>query len=185
MQDEVSYVKTMKDIDINNDKKWPKDTILITGDSILNNIEENTLRNKFNVRVRAFPGADVRDMYDYLKPLLRKEPKHVILHIGSNDAPYKSSNEIVEDILKLKAYIESTLPNAIVYLSSPIPRYDNAKADLTIHHLRNKMRDLSTCFQVVLNDNVGQNFIGKKGLHPNDRGSGRLAMNYISLMKCV
>ena len=175
----------MKETYIQNKKKWPKNTVLITGDSILNNIEESSLRKKFNVRVRSFPGADVRDMYDYLQPLLRKEPKYIILHVGSNDAPYKSSDEIVDDILKLKAYIESTLSNVKDYLSSPIPRYDDANAGLTIHHLRSKMRDLSTCFQVVIDNNVEPICIGKKGLHPNGRGSGRLAMNYISLMKCL
>ena len=122
------YAKTMRDNDVQNRKKWPKNTILITGDSILNNVEESSLRKKFNVKVRSFPGADVRDMYDYIAPLLRKEPKHVILHIGSNDAPYMNTDEILDDILKLKAHIESTLPNAKVYLSVPTPRYDDAKA---------------------------------------------------------
>ena len=78
-RDGDSYIKTMKVSDIQNKKKWPKNTILITGDSILNNIEKSTLRKKFNVKVRAFLGADVKYMYDYL-PLLRKGPKHVVLH---------------------------------------------------------------------------------------------------------
>ena len=166
---------------IDNKKKCPDNTILITGDSILNNIQESLLRKKFNVKVRAFPGADVRDMYDYLAPLLRKEPKYIILHIGSNDAPYKKSSEILSDVLMLKAHIESVLPNVTVYLSSPILRFDNVNAGFKIHRLRNKMKDLN--FDVIQNNNVDGTCIGKAGLHPNGKGSGRLAMNYISLMR--
>ena len=53
---------------------WPKDTILITGDSILNGLEENRMRNigKHTVKIRAFPGANVLDMYSYITPLLKK-----------------------------------------------------------------------------------------------------------------
>ena len=89
--EECRYPKTMKETE-QNKKKWPKNPILITGESILNNIEEDILKKKFNVRVRAFPGADMKDMYDYLKPLLRKEPKHIILHVASNDTPYRDSS---------------------------------------------------------------------------------------------
>ena len=174
-------VKNNEKENTNNKKKWPENTILITGDSILNNIQEDILRKKFNVKVRPFPGADVNDMYDYIAPLLRKEPKYIILHIGSNDAPYKTSSDILDDILKLKTHIESVLPNVAIYLSSPIPRFDNVTAGYTIHHLRNKMKDLN--FKIIQNDNIDANCIGKIGLHPNGKGTGRLAMNYISLMK--
>ena len=79
--DETSYAKTIKESIIQNNKKWPKDTILITGDSILNNIEESTLRTKFNVRVRAFSGADVKDMYDYLKPLKYGKSRNILYYM--------------------------------------------------------------------------------------------------------
>ena len=51
---------------------WPKDAVLVTGDSILNGLEENRMRNIGNhsVKIRAFPGADVLDMYSYITPLL-------------------------------------------------------------------------------------------------------------------
>ena len=60
---------------------WPQNTILITGDSILNNIQEHRLRKNFIVKVRAFPEANTRDMYDYIAPLLKKEPKYIFLYI--------------------------------------------------------------------------------------------------------
>ena len=38
-----------------------------------------------NVYVRHFSGAKVRCMKDYLKPSLRENPDHFVLHVGTND----------------------------------------------------------------------------------------------------
>ena len=172
-----------KDKVINKKKKWPSNTILLTGDSILNNIEESKLSKKFNVKVRSFHGTDICDMYDYIAPLLRKDPAYIILHIGLNDTPNKSSGEILEIALQLKAHIEMVLPYAKVYLSSPIPRYDNVKAGFVIHQLHMKLKDMEN---VIQNNNVdSSSCIGRACLHLNGKGSGRLAMNYISVMRCL
>ena len=49
---------------------------------------------KYKAKVRAFPGSTVDDMHDFLKPLLKKKPSNVILHIGSNDFLDKTAAEI-------------------------------------------------------------------------------------------
>ena len=69
-------------------KPCPKGTTLITGDSILCGVRESKLKK---AKVRSFLGDRVEDMYHYLTPLIKKKPTNTILHIGSNDAPYKSS----------------------------------------------------------------------------------------------
>ena len=166
-------------INNNMNSKWPQNTILITGDSILNNIQEHRLRKNFIVKVRAFPGANTRDMYDYIAPLLKKEPKYIFLHIGSNDAVIKNSDVILDDILQLKSHNESVLPNSVVYLSCPILRFD--KAGLTLVHLRSKMKEV--IINIISNENVDSSCLGKAGLHLNSKGTGLLAMNFISLMK--
>ena len=38
-----------------------------------------------NVYVRHFSGAKVRCMKDYLKPSLKENPDHFVLHVGTND----------------------------------------------------------------------------------------------------
>ena len=85
-------------------QQWPNGTTLITGSSILLGVEESRLK-KYKAKVRAFPGATVDDMFDYLLPLLKKIPTNIILHIGSNDSSYKSSNEIAGEISTLKEFI--------------------------------------------------------------------------------
>ena len=37
------------------------------------------------VRVSSFPGSTTHDMVDYIKPILRKEPSKLVLHVGTNN----------------------------------------------------------------------------------------------------
>ena len=142
-------------------------------------MEENRLR-KFNGKVRAFPGACVDDMHDYLLPLLKKKPTNIIIHIGSNDAANKNADQISEEITNLKEFIENILPDVHIYISCPVLRLDNAKANSTLRELSKILKSLH---KVIVNDNIDGSCLGRKGLHLNPKGSGRLAMNYISLMR--
>ena len=158
---------------------WPKGTTLITGSSIIMGLEENRL-HKYKSKIRSFPGALVDDMYDYLAPLLKKKPSNVILHIGSNDSPSKSANEIANEIGFLKLFIEQKVPGVKIFVSCPVLRLDNKKAN-------NTLRELSVLLKsdgnTVCNENVDSSCLGRKGLHLNPKGSGRLAINFISLMR--
>ena len=162
----------------NNVKAWPKGTTLITGDSILTGIQESRLKK---AKVRVFLGATVNDLYDYLTPLLKKQPSNIILHIGSNDAPFKSSETILGEISDLRANILSILPSVKIYLSSPTLRVDNKNANEVLRDLKRKL--INYFKDVIVNDNVDSSCLGKKGLHLNPKGSGRLAINFISLMR--
>ena len=54
------------------------------------------------VVVKSFGGANISDMEDYLKPIIRKEPANLILHVGTNDL-HKSltTHQIAEGIVNL------------------------------------------------------------------------------------
>ena len=63
---------------------WPKNTILIAGDSMINGINEKRISTNFkSVKVRCFSGATIDDMYFNLIPLLRKKPAALVLHEGT------------------------------------------------------------------------------------------------------
>ena len=55
-------------------KTWPRGTCLVTGNSMLGDIDETRMSRKFKVKVRPFPGAKTEDMFHYLEPLLEKMP---------------------------------------------------------------------------------------------------------------
>ena len=74
----------------------PKGTIAIIGDSIINGIMEEKFCGKGrNVKVRHFPASNVDDMNHHIVPILRKKPSHLIIHVGTNDAPSPTSREIL------------------------------------------------------------------------------------------
>ena len=167
----------------NNVNPWPKNTTLVTGSSIISGIEESRLR-KYRAKVRSFPGAVIDDMYYYLMPLLKKKPSNIILHIGSNDAALnKTSDEIASEMENLKRFIEETLPTVKLFISCLVVRVDNTQANITLRQIDTNLKAVSP--NIIINDNVDKSCLGKRGLHLNDKGSGRLAMNYISLMQSL
>ena len=63
---------------------WPKNTILIAEDSMINGINEKRIRTNFkSVKVKCFSVAMIDDMYFNLIPLLRKKPAALVLHVGT------------------------------------------------------------------------------------------------------
>ena len=148
----------------------------IVGDSMLAGIDKNRLTTgKHKVNVRYFPGARTDDTYDYMKPLLRKLPAYIILHIGTNDAFDNTSREILGKILKLETYIQKELPKCKIAISTPIKRHDHGKASLSISHLSKKFKSLS--ISIVDNSNTGAFCLNSDGLHLGDKALGRLAIN--------
>ena len=63
-------------------------------------------KNKNNVKVRCFPGAQIADMYSYCKPGIIKQPLYIMLHVGTNDLNDFTSRKILEKIVNLKVFIE-------------------------------------------------------------------------------
>ena len=160
-------------------KEWPRGTVLIVGDSMIGGIEERKLK-KYRAKVRTNPGACVDDIYDYIAPLLKKKPAHIILHIGTNDSTFKSAREIYDEIINLKTHINQVLPNTVVHLSCPTLRVDDGAANRILQELDSKLKRDGRC---VTNDNIDGLCLSKKGLHLNRKGTAQLATNYIKLMQ--
>ena len=134
------------------------------------------------VKVRSFPGATTKDMHDYIKPLLKKAPDNIILHIGTNDTVNYTSRAVLDNILSLKTFIEKSLPNSQVSISNIINRTDNGKATLTVKKVNEHLSSLQ--IDVIDNSNVNAGCLNRDGLHLNEPGAGKLAVNFIRKIKC-
>lgn len=157
---------------------WPSGTVLIAGSSMLQGLQEKRLAVKgVNVKVRANPGATVRDMKDHLNAYLRKKPTHLILHVGANDSSSKevSSDDIFDGLLDLKSYAENKVPGINVLFSCPTIRTDDSVASIKLVFLRNRLKRARQ--SIISNENITQEHLGKKGLHLNEKGVARLAKN--------
>jgi len=166
-------------------KRWPKGTTLITGGSMLQSIDEKRLFTKKGktVKVRPFSGATVDCMMDYIKPLLRKAPENVILHVGTNSSVGENSGVILNKLLLLKSYIEKELPGCKVFLSNVIQRTDDTSFQTVINDLNNLLDSLN--LEIIDNSNIKAQHLEKKGLHLNHHGAGRLALNFMKVLKKI
>ena len=159
-----------------------KETVVIAGDSLVKNIigakmSYNDPNNYFVVK--PFPGATVEDMEDYIKPLTRKSPDKLIMHVGTNDLKSLSPKSIADSLLNLATQVKQDSPNTRVGISSLLVRNDSdallAKAKqvnvlLNEYCIRNKLAFLD-------NSNISTKHLNSKGLHLNKHGSWVLQEN--------
>ena len=83
-----------------NLQKWSKDINLIVDDSMWPGIDKRRISKRDRkVKIKKFPGATVDDMYDYVKPMLKKCPDNIILHVGTNNTVNESSKEVLGKLL--------------------------------------------------------------------------------------
>ena len=151
------------------------------GDSILNGLIEENLSKQHKVGIRKLPGATMDDLNYHVYPTLRKKPKHIIIHIGTNDTTRSTSREILDKLLKLKILIKETLPETETTFSTPTIRSYNGKAALTVRNLCDHLLVLN--MNILDNRNITSKHVGRKGFHLNKAGSTRLAKNIIHKLR--
>ena len=121
-------------------------------------------KNNNKVKVKHYSSATINDVHKKLNDITSHKPDVVILHLRTNDAPNKTSNAIVDNILSLKHAVEKALPYCKVILSSLTPRLDNGKANLTIKHFNDHLKQKK--IKVMDNTNITSNDLGKKRITP-------------------
>ena len=115
----------------------------IAGDSIVQNVNGWQLSNsEQRVSVRSFSGSKTEDMKDYIKPLIRKKPDTIILHIGTNDIKdhTKSAEVVAAEILNLGFQIKDNLPYTKICISGITVRKDKAAIQNKIKEVNDILR---------------------------------------------
>ena len=121
-------------------------------------------------------------MFAKITPLLTKYcPQYCLVHLGTNDSNCKLYNQIYDELFSLKRFIQNISPDTVVILSKPIMRTDNANANLNIRSLNAKLNNAGVL--LLDNDNLREEHLGVKGLHLNDHGNAKLAVNIIRLIR--
>ena len=72
--------------------------MFVADDSMLKNLKGYLMSRTKSVKIRSFPGASTEDMKDFIKPLLNRDPSHIVLHVGTNNLANHSCNQIVEEM---------------------------------------------------------------------------------------
>ena len=175
-KDDVSSSDSSGDSSRDN-HHWSAGTCAIIGDSILTGMEDNRFQN-IGPKVKIFDhsSATIDDLHHHIIPILKRKPDHIIIHVVTNDAVSKTSRQILDDLLQLKNEILKTLPNCNVIISKPTMRVDNGKTALTLKHLNEHLSQLKV--DSIDNSNIKSMHIGRKGLHLNNKGKDKLALNF-------
>ena len=82
---EIQSDQTKSDNSNNQGANNRPTNVVIAGDSMIKYINAHKLlKADTKVRVSSFPGCTTLDMDDYIKPILRRKPDKLILHVGTN-----------------------------------------------------------------------------------------------------
>ena len=154
----------------------------ILGDSMINGINANGFRKDLNVKIKPFGGATSADLIDHIKPTLRKKPKNIILHVGTNDL----TNNI-DTIPNLKSIIKlarTESPNSTVAISNVVIRTDKKNMIEKVNELNKKIDELcrKESIEVINNSNLKDTHLSKRKLHLNQKGLSILAKNFITYL---
>ncbi|XP_028412372.1 uncharacterized protein LOC114535190 [Dendronephthya gigantea] len=168
-----------------------KQSVVIAGDSIVKNIigpKMNAEDPNHYFIVKPFPGATVTDMEDFVKPLTKRTPDKMILHVGTNDLRSHCTPKVIADsIVNIVTQVKEDSPGTDVGISAILVRSDNH--DLTVkatqvnnilkgYCIRNKIPFLS-------NSNMNESHLNTKGLHLNRQGSLALQQNFLDFAKSI
>ena len=97
---------------------------------MLTGLREAKLSRDKKIKVRFFSGAKMEDLQYHLIPYLKKKPDNIIIHIGTNDSPYKSEDLIYKEFFNVKQIIHKHHPDCKnIVVSSPFIPTDKQEAN--------------------------------------------------------
>ena len=168
----------------------PKPSVTILGDSIVKHVEvqrvQQSLQYKQRVYVKNFNGADIQDMTDFAKPIIRRKPDKVILHIGTNEIAKKEkeAGQIAREIYDLAEDIEAE--NVTVSISELTPRADSEQNQVKSAAVNVELGRLCArgTIPLIKHSNIDaiKHLNGSK-LHLNKYGTSLLAGNYVKFLR--
>ena len=140
-------------------------------------IEAKRSRTK-RIKVRYFPGGKTEDLQYHLIPYLKKEPDNIIIHIGTNNSPYKTEDFIYKELVNVKETIIKFHPNCKnIVISSPIVRTDKKEANNILKKYNNILKQEER--NVIFHNNISASHLHRDGLHLNLNGTNILAGNLL------
>ena len=134
------------------------------------------------VKVSSFPGCTTRDMHDHNKPLLRRSPYEIILHVGTNSLRSTDSPACADEIIDIGRSIKNNHPDTKVTLSTLVARNDNDVLTDKVNEVNNIIRKhcRENNWALIEHDKITPKHLNHSGLHLNKSGTALFAKNFIS-----
>ena len=76
------------------------------------------ISSSHTVKVRPYPGASTHDLMDYVNPGMRKKPKALVIHTGTNDIQQEiNTMKMIKKLVKVLKEIDSENENETKFSS--------------------------------------------------------------------
>ena len=108
-----------------------------------------------------------------------KQPQRIMLHIGTNDAPFLTSENMFKELKELRDFILNFLPNVKLIFSTPVIRTDKSNANENNKTFINCLKKAK--FDCIDHTNITKDHLNAYGLHINGYSTRVLAKKLISV----
>ena len=156
--------------------------VMAIGDSIVKYLRSDELSSTDkSISVMKHPGCSSEDMLDYVKPIARKKPDTMIIHVGTNDLTKGvNTTKKVRKCVEVIREIDNT-ENIQIGFSSIIQRADKDFGN-EIKETNIKLKNYCSGkgFIFVDNDNINESCLNNSKFHLNKKGTQRLSKNILS-----
>ena len=149
-------------------------------------IKGHRLSKQHKVTYFTFPGSSATNMQDFVKPVIRKKPKKIILHVGTNDVAGRGKrNQISQKIVILAKNVKSQNSSIKIAVSSIIHRSDDLSLNVKICQINENLKKLCSDnhLEFICNDNIKNDCLNVGGLYLNIKGTINLAANFRKFIK--
>ena len=122
----------------------------------------------------SFSGATVSDMEDFVKPLTRRTPDKMILHVGTNDLrSHCTPKAIADSIVNIVTQVKEDSPGTDVGISAILVRSDKQDFAAKAIQVNNILKGYRSRNRIpfLSNSNINASHLNMKGLHLNSQGS--------------
>lgn len=173
------------ELDNSHKNRENRKTTIIVGDSIISKLDGWRMSNKDNhVVVRPFPGATADDLKDYIKPLLRRKPNSMILHIGTNNLRNDIPSAVTDKIVEVCESIENALPECKIAVSEITTRQDSSVLETARIDVNKRLASFcSNRGWTLIKHKISTKELNEKGLHLNRAGIGTIAKDFNNHIK--
>ena len=175
--------QTLNNQQPNTSKTNPtRSNVIIAGDSMVKHLDGFKMsKTDTRVKVSTFPGCTTLDMVDYVRPILRKNPQKLILHVGTNSLKGRETSiRCAQEIMKLAESIKSSVPNTEIAVSGLITRADEVTLTHKVSEVDSELKRLCMQKQLKFIDhaNISCNELNRSKIHLNKVGTKVMARNF-------